>query len=488
MAETRSPTKIPAGDIQLVRYLMKAADGDTAYRDVYLQRAVEKLERSISRADYEQLKTQGATLEQLLQETRRAVSRQNWTRVQELSARVSTLRSGLEERQSDLQLAEAVYGAPEVTVDPFCSGLDLLLGRTAQANAARRDEAVAALSALEKADQDLASFYAARRGHVANITISTSEASASPSANNDDAGRLQQRAAEAAEKGNVDELQRIAQEMLKARPSAKSTGAVTDEMTAAERRIAYPPQLAERFPADVVERARRFGLAEVEMKFQLPGLPQIAQDALDRYGWRPSFPAAEVAREGELHLRPLLEQAKLPRETVEPLLEATMLFALHPFVNSSGIRYFPLFPDSEVALIEDFAEDAVPPEPSELLTALGLTRRTGLSRAEIEVRLARNGAKLLKEGLGADPIKFRLVCIPYDIYARAGQERGWGRQPRWTHVDGYQLLKGGRMRALVAGDVRFGGLFDLCSISQIDERENVPARFAVVHRERLMLR
>ena len=363
MAETRSLTKDPAGDIQLIRYLMKAADGDTAYRDVYLQRAVEKLERSISRTDYEQLKTHGATVEQLLQETRRAVSRQDWVRVQELSTRVSTLRSGLEERRSDLQLAETVYGAPEVVVDPFCSGLDLLLGRTAQTNTARRDEAVAALSALEKADQDLASLYAARRGHVAKITISASEPSASPSANNDDIGRLQQRATEAAEKGDVDGLQRIAQEMLKGRPSAKSAGAVINERTAAERRMAYPPQLAERFPAEVVERARRFGLAEVEMKFQLPGFPQLAQDALDHYGWRPSFPAQEVAREGELHLRPLLEQAKLPQEMVEPLLEATMLFALHPFVNSSGIRYFPLFPESEAALIEDFPEDAVQPEP-----------------------------------------------------------------------------------------------------------------------------
>ena len=488
MAETRSLTKVPAGDIQLVRDLMKAAAGDTDYRDVYLQRAVEKLERSISRADYEQLKTHGATIEQLLQETRRAVSRQNWTQVQELSARVSTLRSVVEERQSDLQLAEAVYGAPEVVVDPFSPGLDLLLGRAAQANAALRDEVVAALSALEKADQDMASFYAARRAYVAKITVSASEPSATPSANDDDGGRLQQRAAEAAEKGNVDELQRIAQEMLKGRPSAKSAGAVTDQRPAAERRIAYPPQLAERFPADVVERARRFGLAEVEMKFQLPGFPQLAEDALDRYGWRPSFPAAEVAREGEFYLRPLLEQAKFPQEIVEPLLEATMLFALHPFVNSCGIRYFPLFPDSEAALVEDFAEDAVPPEPSELLSALGLTRRTGLSRAEIEVRLRRNGAKLLKEGLGVDPTKFRLVCIPYDVYARAGQERQWGRQPRWTHVDGYQLLKGGRMRALVAGDVRFGGLYDLCSISQFDGRENDLARFAIVHRERLMVR
>jgi hypothetical protein len=488
MAETKSSTKVPAGDFQLVHYLMKAADGDTAYRDVYLQRAIEKLERSISRADYEQLETQRATVEQLLQETRRAVSRQNWTRVQELSAQVSTLRRGVEERQSDLQLAEAVYGAPEVVVDPFSLGLDLLLGRTAQANATLRDEVVAALSALEKADQDMASFYAARRGYVAKITVSATEASASPSAKDHDVGRLQQRAAEAAEKGNVDELQRIAQEMLKGRPSAKSGGAVTDERTAAEPRIVYPAQLGERFPADVVERARRFGLAEMDMKFQLPSLPQLAQETFERYGWRPTFPAAEVAREGELYLRPLLGQAKLPQEIVEPLLEAAMAFALHPFVNSSGIRYFPLFPDSEAALVEDFAEDAVPPEPSELLRALGFTRRIGLSRAEIEVRLGQNGAKLLKERLGVDPTKFRLVCIPYDVYARAGQERGWGQEPRWTHVDGYQLLKGGRMRALVAGDVRFGGLYDLCSISQFDDRENVLVRFAIVHRERLMVR
>ncbi len=158
------------------------------------------------------------------------MSQQNWKRVQDLSTRVSALRSEVEERQSDLQLAEAVYGAPEVVVDPFSPGLDLLLGRAAQANAALRDEAVAALSALEKADQDMASFYAARRGYVAKITVSASEPSASPSANDDDVGRLQQRAAEAAEKGDVDELQRIAQEMLKGRPSAKSGGAVTDQV------------------------------------------------------------------------------------------------------------------------------------------------------------------------------------------------------------------------------------------------------------------
>jgi hypothetical protein len=47
------------------------------------------------------------------------------------------------------------------------------------------------------------------------------------------------------------------------------------------------------------------------------------------------------------------------------------------------------------------------------------------------------------------------------------------------------VLKGGKIRALVGGDVRFGGIFDLCSINRVDEREGVIARFAVVRRERL---
>jgi hypothetical protein len=224
------------------------------------------------------------------------------------------------------------------------------------------------------------------------------------------------------------------------------------------------------------------------MKIQLPSLPQLAQETFDRYGWHPSFPTAEVARNGELYLRPLLEQAKIPKEIADPFVKTAVLFALHPFVNCGGVRYFPLFPDNEFVLVEDFPEDAVPAEPSELLKALGLTRRNGLSKMEIEMRLRENGSKVVRERLGLDPTKFRLVCIPYDVYARLGQERKWGQQPRWTHVDGYQLLRGDPMRALVAGDVRFGGLFDLCSISQIDEREAVLSRFAVIHRERLMVR
>jgi hypothetical protein len=48
-------------------------------------------------------------------------------------------------------------------------------------------------------------------------------------------------------------------------------------------------------------------------------------------------------------------------------------------------------------------------------------------------------------------------------------------------------MQGGRLRALVGGDVRYGGLLDLVSISPDDQR-SVMTRFAIVRRERFMAR
>jgi hypothetical protein len=54
----------------------------------------------------------------------------------------------------------------------------------------------------------------------------------------------------------------------------------------------------------------------------------------------------------------------------------------------------------------------------------------------------------------------------------------------WTHVDGYGV-RGGHLEALVAGDIRFGGLFDLTMLDPADQRQGVVARFCVVRRSRL---
>lgn len=487
MVDAKLSGKERQAEIQVINHLIKVAEVDTAFRDLYLRRATERLEPVLSRAEFERLNTQPAMADQLMQATRQAVAQQNWSRVQELSTQVAALQGALQAKQSDLELAEKVYGAAEVAIDPFASAFDVLLGRTGQAKDTLRDELLTALSALEKADPDWASFFAARRGYFANLAIVASQP-VKGTTSKDDVARLQQRAIEAAARGNVDELNRIAQEMLKAHPEAKAATSSGDQRAAVGRGPAYPDELGAAFPNEAVERGKRLGLAQVQTKTRLAAVPQLAQETFDRYGWHPSFPSAEVAKNGELHLRPLLEQEKIPQEIFEPLLETALLFALHPFVNSGGVRYFPLFTDNECALVEDFPEEVVPAEPSELLSALGLTRRSGLSRVEIEVRLRENGVTVVRDRLGLEPTKFRLVCMPYDLYARVGDERNWGRLPGWTHVDGYQLMKGGRRRALVAGDVRFGGLFDLCSISEIDEREGVLARFAVIHRERFAVR
>jgi len=93
---------------------------------------------------------------------------------------------------------------------------------------------------------------------------------------------------------------------------------------------------------------------------------------------------------------------------------------------------------------------------------------------------------LLVGGIGAlIGFFFGLASAPSGSYAR---DRGWGGRPEWTHFDGYQVMKGGRIRALVGGHAQYGGLYDLCSISRDDARENTLVRFAVIRRERLGVR
>jgi hypothetical protein len=108
-------------------------------------------------------------------------------------------------------------------------------------------------------------------------------------------------------------------------------------------------------------------------------------------------------------------------------------------------------------LFEDFTEDESADARSKLLAALGLAQRRGLSREEIEAALLRFGGEIVKNSLSLDPLEFRLVCIPYDLYGRLGRERGFGKWPHWTHFDGYQVMGGNRLRALAGGD----GLADL---------------------------
>ena len=62
-----------------------------------------------------------------------------------------------------------------------------------------------------------------------------------------------------------------------------------------------------------------------------------------------------------------------------------------------------------------------------------------------------------------------LSVIPPDVYVRLGEAEGWGRQPFWTHFDGYLIrtVDGQlRLQALAGGDVRYGGVYDLLAVGR----------------------
>jgi hypothetical protein len=112
-----------------------------------------------------------------------------------------------------------------------------------------------------------------------------------------------------------------------------------------------------------------------------------------------------------------------------------------------------------------------------------------LTREAIERALLTHGTRVVEKDLGLDPRVFRLVCIPSDVHFRLGEAEGWGRQSCWTHFDGYLIRTvedRPRLQALVGGDMRYGGLYDLLGVSRDYDSDRLIARFAVVHRERMV--
>ncbi len=231
-------------------------------------------------------------------------------------------------------------------------------------------------------------------------------------------------------------------------------------------------------------RARALGFAVATTQPQ-PEVGPLLEYVAARVG-QTGLQDAESEHEGAMKIEALVDQSAFPPDVAEHAKTLIAQFVRHTFVNSGGARYRPGFV-AESVLVEDFPEDQEPAD-APLSKTLGLGGRRRLARAEIERALSANGERVVKDELGLDPKDHKLVCVPPDVYARFGREQGWGKHPQWTHLDGYQVLKGGRLRALVGGDVRYGGVNDLTSIAPSDKRDSVVARFAVVRRARLVAR
>lgn len=471
--------------LKIVRLLVDVSGVDTVYADVYLRRARELLASLLPVTQYNALKGVQRSIDEAVKQSKAAAMERDWQRVQTLAAQVEGLRRNAQEKEALRELASSVYEPYGVSIDPFSPGFESLPG-VDQDPAELRDVLVDNLKALGGADAPRASFYESRRAFFAGLGLLSKRAEGKATAVTDER-ELERLAAQAAQQGDMARLRQYAQE-LSARQAKEAEGAgVKPERAAAVDRTAYqcPVNLAQPFSDDVAQRARAIGLAVARTEPLKQAAPLF--DYVLTHIWQPDFSASENEREGTMRTEAVVDAAGLPQDVSEAAKVLVGQFLRNPFANSGGARYLPIFAVEEV-LIEDFPEDQEPPATGELLSALGLPHRRGLARLEIDDALRENGAAILEKQLLLDPIEFRLVCVPQDLYSRFGRDRGWGRQQQWTHFDGYQVLKNGSLRALAGGDVRHGGLNDLVSIAITDQRECVVARFAVIRRARQVAR
>jgi hypothetical protein len=466
-------TRTDGGPLEAVSMLIEVGKADTVYRDVYLGRARSLLEGVLSPEDFRRYEQQQAQLGELPVAIARAVERGDWPAVKELSGRAQTLRQAAGKR-GVIETAREVYAVADVRLDPFSPGLLPFVRLPTRDLAALRARVVEQLTALERLDAPWRDFYDGRRAALRALVVAAAKpgSSAAPV----DAGADPRKAAaDALKQGDMKRLEKLADALMASRPAAKGKPSTPGPAAASTPVPEHLParDLVGFFSADTVARARRLGLAPR----RLPSRVELA--GLRQYAWNPLF-SDESGRIGAA-------QVPLPSGTPEAFRERLEMLMIHPLVNSGGARHLPTLVAEDV-LVEDFPDFKAGEEPSgsELLTALGLPGRRAIPRVAIEQALLARGGRVVDGELGLDARAFRLVCIPPDVHLRLGEEEGWGRQPMWTHFDGYLVMADGRLRALAGGDVRFGGLYDLLGLGRDYDSDRVMARFAVVRRERMV--
>jgi hypothetical protein len=464
---------------KVVGLLIEAANGDTVFRDLYLRRARRLLSATLDESAYRAIGSMDKEIEDLMRRSRSAVLQRDWDQAANLSAQADALRQRKTAMGQLAAIGKDVYDADTVAFDPFSPGKHL--GPQSEANQpAVQKKLMDTLASLGKLDTNFAASYEKRRNYFSSLQLAG--ATVSQKGAQRDRGQVERLALEAAEKGDTATLQRLAKELKDWKESG--TAAASTSASVVMSRYECPVDLAVPFAPDVITRAKELGLAEA----QTAPIAEIAaaREAIYTHVWQPSPANPDMEREGVLRAQAQAEVSIPEQAVTEDLKVLAGQFVQQIFINSGGARYLPPL-SAERTLIEDFAEEeAAADAPSKLLAALGLPKRSALSRVGIEAALVRSGDQILEERLGLEPLEFRLVCIPYDLYIRFGRDRGFGKWPHWTHFDGYQVMAGNRLRALVGGDGRFGGLNDLVSISPSDGRDGVYARFAVVRRARMV--
>ena len=457
----------------VVTALIEAGNIDTVYRDVYLDRARTLLAPLLSLEEFHRLEQERAALAELPVTIARALARSHWPMVKELSERASALKHATDGKRALVETARSVYDVRDVCLDPFSPGLLSFTRIPARDLATLRTRLLGQLGALEQADVPWHDFYGARRRAFQTELQGPSKpdghaATSSPT-------EALEAARQALKAGNMQRLAVLADTLLAMETSGASVSSRAADVEAprAEEEPQQLPPVA--FSSETLAQARHLGLTPRHLE------PRTELASLRRHAWTPL---------SDERGNSITSEVPLPAGSPQGLRDGVEIFVIHPLVNSGGARYLPSLVAEDV-LVEDFPDpaDGQTPPASELIKSLGLPGRRGLPRIAIEQALLMHGARILEKEIGLDPRVFRLVCIPPDLYVRIGETEGWGRQPFWTHFDGYLIrtvMGQVRFQALAGGDVRYGGLYDLLAVGREYNSDSLLARFAVVQRARMV--
>jgi hypothetical protein len=455
--------------------LIDIAKTDTVFRDIYLHRARNLFSDIFPSGEYRGLAQERALGAKLPDKINIAIEKGDWEAAKELAERAEEIKEEIEEKHTLLDIGKEVYdGLDDVKISPFLSGLHHLAGASSKSLPDLRDRICKQLKDLQEKDPSYEKLYRSRLEAFSSIPLADGKDGTSVT-NTMDETELRQEAEQALKSGDMVRLEKVAALLLEKKNAYMKTEAENGP-SAPSAKESHPNRIVQ-FSEKTISNAAHLGLIPA----RLDESEEYAY--LYRFAFHPGF------GENPDKVWKKVENSKMLSsfDISDALKRHVELFGNHTIVNSGGSRYFPDFV-AENCLVEDFPE--LPKDgdygESELLLRLGLENRRGLSRKIIERAVFEKGHAIIKKELGLEPESFCLVCIPLDIFLRLGLSRGWGKQELWTHFDGYEISHKGKVSALVGGDARFGGVYDLVGIGREYESNHVIVRLAIIQRERLM--
>ena len=459
-------------NLDIIHKLIDVGKADTVYRDLYLERARKMLSTALDYEGFHDLIKQKDRMTKLPNKINLAIDKGDWMTVKELSQQMDDLKKWTEEKQDLFDLGLEVYDVSNVSVNPFTHGFEHIPGIPSRDLQSLRDYLLEDLKELSKEDKPYSRFYMERRSVFESLSFYNPKEEGSALADLSDEA-LQENAQRALASGNMELLEEVSGEILKRKAADNN------------KRNRDIPE--DEIPSKTNDRLFQFNDKNISKARRLGMIPAHV-DRSDKYANLYLYASHHIfgAHPGDLWEKFKQDNPAYGEDVPDLLKKRVELNAIHTFINSGGTHHFPDFVAEDI-LVEDFQEGGNDSgsADSELISILGLEKRSGLSRKIIERALYKQGTEIVREELDLDPEIFRLVCIPSDLYLLLGESFEWGLQETWTHFDGYEILPKGKLHALAGGDARFGGVYDLVSIGLEYESERVITRFAVVQRKRM---